>query len=155
MAAEGNQDPRISRRSFLDVALGVGSLAWLGAVLYPVFEFFKVPPQGEAAPTSVVAASFKALKPNQGVVFRFGSEPALLVMTADGKLKAFSATCTHLGCTVQYRADSQRIWCACHNGMYDLNGRNIAGPPPRPLDEYKVAVKGDDVVVSKAQGDKS
>jgi len=150
MAADEKQESGISRRSFLDVALGAGTLAWLAAVLYPVFEFFKVPPQGEAAPTSVVAASFAKLKPGQGVVFRFGTEPALLVMSADGKLKAFSATCTHLGCTVQYRGDLQKIWCACHNGMYDLNGRNVAGPPPRPLSEYKVAVKGDDVIVSKA-----
>ncbi len=150
MAAEQQSDKGISRRSFLDVALGVGSLAWLGAVLYPVFEFFRVPPQGETAPTSVVAASFKSLKPNQGKVFRFGSEAAILVLTSEGKLKAYSATCTHLGCTVQYRPDLQRLWCACHNGMYDLNGRNISGPPPRPLEEYKVALRGDDVVVSKA-----
>ncbi|MBI5836544.1 MAG: Rieske 2Fe-2S domain-containing protein [Candidatus Eisenbacteria bacterium] len=150
MAADGGSDKGISRRSFLDVALGGAGLAWLGAVLYPVFEYFKVPAQGEAEPTTVVAASFKSLKPNEGRVFRFGSEPAILVLTSEGKLKAFSAACTHLGCTVQYRPDVQRIWCACHNGMYDLNGRNIAGPPPRPLDEYKVALKGDDVVVSKA-----
>jgi Rieske Fe-S protein len=44
----------------------------------------------------------------------------------------------------------QRIWCACHNGYYDMNGRNIAGPPPRPLTEYKVVQKGDDIIVSKA-----
>ena len=150
MAADPVPNHKISRRSFLDLALGVTSVAWLAAVLYPVFEYFKVPPQGEAAPTTVVAASLKQLRPNQGVVFRFGAEPAILVLTADGKLKAFSASCTHLGCTVQYRGDMQKIWCACHNGMYDLNGRNISGPPPRPLTEYKVAVKGDQVMVSKA-----
>ncbi|HVP39124.1 MAG TPA: Rieske (2Fe-2S) protein [Candidatus Saccharimonadales bacterium] len=150
MSADDRPDGRLSRRSFLDIALGVTSVAWLGAVLFPVLEFFRVPPQDEAAPTSVRAASFKQLKPGQGVVFRFGSEPALLVLTADGKLHAFSATCTHLGCTVQYRPDLQRIWCACHNGIYDLNGRNVSGPPPRPLTEYKVAVRGDDVMVSKA-----
>lgn len=70
-------------------------------------------------------------------------------MGTDKSLKAFSAVCTHLECTVQYRPDMERIWCACHNGIYDLNGRNVAGPPPRPLDVFKVAVQGDDVVVSK------
>ena len=50
-----------------------------------------------------------------------------------GNYRALSATCTHLGCIVQYRSDLQEIWCACHNGLYDLNGRNISGPPPRPL----------------------
>jgi len=41
------------------------------------------------------------------------------------------------------------IWCACHNGKYDLNGRNVSGPPPRPLDEFKVIVQGEEVLISK------
>ena len=142
-------EPGISRRSFLDRLLGLGVLAWLGSVIYPVVEYFKTPPQGEAEVTSVVATKIQNMKPNSGLVFRFGREPAILVSGPDGKLRAFSATCTHLQCTVQYRNDLQKIYCACHNGMYDLNGRNIAGPPPRPLTEFQVTVKGDDVVVSR------
>jgi Rieske Fe-S protein len=141
--------PEISRRSFLDKLLGLGALAWLGSVVYPVVEYFKTPPQDEAEVTSVVAAKIQNVKADSGLVFRFGHEPAILVSGPDGKLRAFSATCTHLQCTVQYRNDLQRIYCACHNGMYDLNGRNIAGPPPRPLTEFQVTVKGDDVVVSR------
>lgn len=144
------EEKKTSRRSFLDILLGVGSLGWLVSVLYPISEYLKVPPQAESAPTSVVAASLKTLKPNQGVVFRFGNKPGILVMDDDGGLKAMSAVCTHLECTVQYRPDMERIWCACHNGLYDLNGRNVGGPPPRPLEAYKVITKGDDVVVSKA-----
>jgi Rieske Fe-S protein len=41
------------------------------------------------------------------------------------------------------------IWCACHNGKYDLNGKNISGPPPRPLTEYNVIEKGKEVYISK------
>jgi Rieske Fe-S protein len=66
-----------------------------------------------------------------------------------GELRAFSAVCTHLSCIVQYRPDLTQIWCACHNGHYDLNGKNIAGPPPKPLEEYAVNVRGDKIVVSK------
>lgn len=142
--------PKLSRRSFLDRLLALGAIGWLGSVLYPVVEYLKTPPQGEAEPTSVVAASAKALKPNSGIVFKFGHDPAILVSGSDGKIRAFSAVCTHLQCTVQYRGDLQRLWCACHNGQYDLNGRNIAGPPPRPLTEYKVVQKGGDIIVSKA-----
>lgn len=139
----------ISRRSFLDKLLGVGALAWLGSVVYPIVEFLKTPPPGEAEVTSVVAAKVKDLKPNTGTVFRFGREPAILVNGPDGKLRALAATCTHLECTVQYRADMQRLWCACHNGVYDLTGRNVSGPPPRPLTEYQVTIRGDDVVVTR------
>ncbi len=141
---------KISRRTFLDYLLGLGVVAWLGAVLYPIISYFKVPEQTEAAPTSVTAALVKDLKPDQGKVFRFGNEPAILIDTPDGKLRAFSAVCTHLQCTVQYRQDMGKIFCACHGGVYDLNGRNIGGPPPRPLQEYKVAIKGDDIIVSKS-----
>ncbi|MBI2884427.1 MAG: Rieske 2Fe-2S domain-containing protein, partial [Candidatus Methylomirabilis oxyfera] len=64
-------------------------------------------------------------------------------------LRAFSAVCTHLQCTVQYREDRQDIWCACHNGVYDLNGKNISGPPPRPLEALKLNVRGDQIIVMK------
>ena len=137
----------ISRRSFLNVLLGITAAGWLGSILFPIVEYFKIPPRKEDEPASVVAASLKSLRPNQGVIFKFGAEPALLVLGPDGQLRAFSAVCTHLDCTVKYRPDMQKIHCACHGGMYDLNGRNIAGPPPRPLTQYRVVQKGDDVIV--------
>jgi Rieske Fe-S protein len=83
-------------------------------------------------------------------IFKFGNEPALLLRTEEGEVRAFAATCTHLDCTVQYRADLRRIWCACHNGSYDLNGTNVAGPPPRPLPRYTVNIVGDDIFVSRS-----
>lgn len=89
------------------------------------------------------------LAPNSGTVFQFGTEPALLIRTAEGELRAFSAICTHLGCTVNYDAESKVIWCPCHNGMFDLHGRNVGGPPPRPLPEYRVNLRNGKIVVTK------
>lgn len=137
----------VSRRSFLNTLLGVTSLGWLGTVLFPIVQYFRTPTRKEDVPTSVVAAKIQDLKPNEGIIFKFGASPALLVLGPDGRLRAFSAVCTHLECTVKYRPDMQKIHCACHNGIYDLNGRNISGPPPRPLTEYRVVQKGDDVIV--------
>jgi Rieske Fe-S protein len=98
-----------------------------------------------------VTLSIKAqdMKVNSGQIFRFGSQAAILIDTPAGELKAFSATCTHLGCIVQYRSDLSQIWCACHNGHFDLNGKNVEGPPPKPLEEYAVNVKAEQIVVSK------
>jgi len=96
-----------------------------------------------------VAAKLAELKPNSGKIFRFGSRPGLLIMNGDGTYRALSATCTHLGCTVQYRSDLEQIWCPCHNGHFDLFGKNVSGPPPAPLEPYDVNVKGDEVVVSR------
>jgi Rieske Fe-S protein len=83
-------------------------------------------------------------------IFPMGSEPGILVEKTPGEFRAFSASCTHLGCTVQFDKGSHRIWCACHNGYYDLEGKNVAGPPPRPLKPFAVQVSGDDIFVSRA-----
>ncbi|MBI3872820.1 MAG: Rieske 2Fe-2S domain-containing protein [candidate division Zixibacteria bacterium] len=140
----------ISRRGFFDLALGGGVIALLGAILYPLTRFVIPPESPEAVASQVVAAKIGDLTPNSGKIFRFGKDPALLVLTKSGEYRAFTAICTHLDCTVQYRGDLERIWCACHNGNYDLNGNNVSGPPPLPLTQYNVTVRGDQIIVSKA-----
>lgn len=141
---------KTSRRTLLKLFLGGSAAASLGAFVYPILRYLVPPPQIDTGADSVVAAKTDELKPNSSKIFPFGSRPALLIRTADGSYRAMSATCTHLGCTVQYRSDQQRVWCACHNGMYDLNGRNISGPPPRPLEKFVVHVQGDEIHVTKA-----
>jgi Rieske Fe-S protein len=138
-----------SRRRAIEIFLGGGVLATLASFLYPVFRYFVPPAVIDLGGDEVVAAKLGDLKPNSGKIFRFGSRPGLLILNNDGSYRALSATCTHLGCTVQYRSDLREIWCACHNGTYDLNGRNISGPPPRPLDVFDVHVRGDEIVVNR------
>ncbi|HEU5180649.1 MAG TPA: Rieske (2Fe-2S) protein [Candidatus Polarisedimenticolia bacterium] len=138
-----------TRRRFINWFLGTSLGAMAASVLYPVSRYISPPDIPEAATDRVVAARDGELKPNAGKIFRFGSLPGLLVRSADGSYKAFSATCTHLNCTVQYRDDTRQIWCACHNGTYDLTGKNLSGPPPRPLEEYTVNVANGEVVVSR------
>ena len=140
----------MKRRSFLDWLLGGSLGATMVSVLYPIVEFLIPPQVNEAPQNNIIAGKAGDLKPNTGRIFKFGARPGILVRTPEGELRAFSATCTHLECTVQYRDDLQRIWCACHGGQFDLNGINVAGPPPRPLERYTVNVSGDDVVVSKS-----
>ncbi len=140
----------LSRKRFIDWLLGTSAGGLLIAVLYPVSRYIVPPEIPETAVNSVVLkVRPEDVAPDSGEIFRFGSKPGLLVRTASGELRAFSAVCTHLGCTVQYRSDESDIWCACHNGHYDLNGRNISGPPPRPLEEYAVNVRGDQIVVTR------
>ena len=139
-----------TRRRFIDWLLGTGAVGLVGAVLYPVTRYLIPPPAAEAATASVTLPfSPDAVAPNTGEIFKFGSRPGILVRTAEGEFRAFSATCTHLGCIVQYRPDLGHIWCACHNGHFDLNGINIQGPPPKPLEQFAVNVRGDQIVVSK------
>jgi Rieske Fe-S protein len=63
--------------------------------------------------------------------------PEVLVRLSDGKFAAYSAVCTHQGCTVAYNQDSGNLACPCHGGVYDpANGAEVvSGLPPRPLPE--------------------
>ncbi|MGH9462774.1 MAG: ubiquinol-cytochrome c reductase iron-sulfur subunit [Vicinamibacteria bacterium] len=140
---------RIGRRSFVDLILGGGLVGSLVSFLYPVLKFVLPPAVSEAMDQTVVAAKVGELAPNTGKIFKFGRRPGLLISTPSGELRAFDAICTHLNCTVQYRSDFGQIWCACHNGLYDTSGKNISGPPPRPLEAFAVSIRGDDIVVSR------
>ena len=139
-----------NRRGFVNWLLGTSAGAFLVSALYPVARYLVPPKVGESTAASVtLPIKPNDVKANTGQIFKFGNRPAILVRTPSGELRAFTAVCTHLNCTVQYRSDLSQIWCACHNGHFDLNGQNVAGPPPRPLDAFVVNVRGSQIVVSK------
>ncbi|HXG00641.1 MAG TPA: Rieske (2Fe-2S) protein [Bacteroidota bacterium] len=138
-----------TKRDFLKYILGGGLVAWAASVLYPLIGYLRPPKQAEVEVTSVKVGKLSNIEKDSGTIIRFGNKPVIVVRSANGEVRAFAATCTHLDCTVQYRKDMGLIWCACHNGKYDFNGRNVAGPPPRPLDEYRVIIQDDNVIVSK------
>jgi len=139
-----------SRRGFVNWLLGTSVGGLILAVLYPVTRYL-VPPESAESAAATVTLSIKLedIPPNSAQIFKFGSKPGILLRTPSGELRAFSAFCTHLSCIVQYREDLGHIWCACHNGHFDLNGRNIQGPPPAPLEAFVVNVRGDQIVVSR------
>jgi Rieske Fe-S protein len=138
-----------NRRTLLTFLLGGWGAGVLGAIVYPILRFL-VPPEIPEAPTlSVNAGKASELAPNSGRIVAFGTQPAIVIRLASGELRAFTATCTHLSCTVQYRPDLHQIWCACHNGHYDLAGRNVAGPPPRPLQSFEVNVRDNEIILSR------
>lgn len=79
----------------------------------------------------------------QSLMFDYPSDhdPCLLVRLAENKLVAFSQKCTHLACAVVPRFDEGVFLCACHKGYFDLaTGRNISGPPPRPLPQIELDI---------------
>ena len=138
-----------SRRGLFGWLLGGGFTASLAAFTYPVFRFMNPPDLPEAAVNEASVGTASEFGVNTGRIVRFGSRPVLLIRTGETEWRAFSGTCTHLDCTVQYREDSRQIWCACHNGLYDINGRVLSGPPPNPLEPFTVHIRGDEVVVSR------
>src|SRR5512139_405723 len=93
-------------------------------------------------------ATLSALPLGSATMFAYPSahDPCLLIRTRDDKLLAYSQKCTHLSCAVVPKLDEGILHCPCHEGVFDLaTGRNIAGPPPRPLSTITLEVAGDDV----------
>jgi len=139
----------LSRRNFLNFSL-VSSLGTLTmAAIYPMIRFLFPPKIPQAIQSEVIVCKIGDVAPNSAKIFKFGRVPGILILTEEGKYKAFTAMCTHLDCIVQYRSDVKQIWCACHNGFFDLFGKNIAGPPPSPLEEYQVSILKENIIVSK------
>jgi len=139
----------MNRRKFTDWLLRIASIPVAASILYPIIRYFKPPEVAEGSATTVEAATVDELAVDEYKIFRFGARPGILIRISEDEYRAFAATCTHLDCIVQYRDDKRMIWCACHNGLFDLSGRNVSGPPPRPLEEYQINVVGETIYVSR------
>lgn len=140
---------KYSRRDFLNYVLSLGFIGWIGAILYPLYSYLIPPKSPDVDVSNLSIGKASEIENNSSKMFKIGNKPGILIKTKEGEFKAFSATCTHLDCTVQFQKDENIIWCACHNGKYDLNGTNISGPPPKPLTPFKVIVQKDEIFVQK------
>jgi len=146
------EDDQPTRRLFL----GVGGLAGLGyaaAIAYPVYRYMASPVEESAAATAVTEVALRdaqKIPAGSALMFKFGSQPAMLIHHRDNTWVALGAVCSHLGCTVQYVPARNVIHCNCHGGEYDpTTGQNISGPPPRPLKRYVVKLTDEAAVVSR------
>jgi cytochrome b6-f complex iron-sulfur subunit len=143
---------RPSRRKLLNGLFGVSLLAWLGTILYPIVRYLSpLQLRSDADETELNDNSKKDIAANGFSIVALGTARVLVLRDSQGKLRATSATCTHEGCTVQYKADESIIWCACHNGRYDLDGRVLSGPPPRALSVYRASGSLDTKVVIRRE----
>ncbi|MGZ6142045.1 MAG: QcrA and Rieske domain-containing protein [Myxococcales bacterium] len=137
-----------TRRSMFDLVLGAGLLGWIGSILFPVLRYLKpLAQQGQNGPIKLGPEDQAKLEKDHSVIVRAGPSRILVFEDAGQQLRAISAKCTHEGCTVQYVPGESVIWCACHNGRFDLDGRVLAGPPPRPLERHTCQREADGAVV--------
>jgi cytochrome b6-f complex iron-sulfur subunit len=154
-ATPENKTDEHGRRGFFAVIGGL-TVAWVGGTLYPVYRYLSPRP----APDPFAKGHVKVDGVQLGDVARPGAAKAggyagrgLVVMRAsDGSLRAFDTKCSHAGCNVRF--EGSRFVCPCHGGVYDLDGKNVSGPPPRPLLELAVAESEGALVVSRKVGGK-
>lgn len=128
------------RRKVLRCALQAGAATWAAGMLTPPVVYLW--PAGAEGPGkgTVKAGLANDLPPGKSMLRKADGKPLLVVRLASGEFRAFSAICTHLACLVDYRKEQEDVFCPCHGGRFDLEGKVIGGPPPKPLPTYPVAV---------------
>lgn len=67
---------------------------------------------------------------------------------SESEVRVFSDICTHLACRVNWHPDLQHYISPCHDGHFDITGKNISGPPPRPLDEFITKIEDGNLFVT-------
>ncbi|HET6846645.1 MAG TPA: ubiquinol-cytochrome c reductase iron-sulfur subunit [Anaerolineales bacterium] len=144
-------DSELSRRDFIKVTTGIvggliGVALGVPAVAYLLDPAFKGGakegwvPVGKVADMQIgqpYAFSFTRVQVNGwertatsrgGFAIRHTEDPTDILV--------LNSRCTHLGCTVNWRPESQEFVCPCHDAQFSATGAVLGGPPPRPLDRY-------------------
>lgn len=137
-----------NRRRFLNGMLGGWVAALAGTLFAPVIRFV-FPPQQEPDEIILNPAEYLDIPVNSVKSFPWGGKPGLLKKNEDGSLTAFVAVCTHLDCNVSYIPEEKKFFCACHDGWFNENGVNIAGPPPSPLKTLDVEITEEQLFIRK------
>jgi menaquinol-cytochrome c reductase iron-sulfur subunit len=152
--ASNRSKSHASRREFLRLATGIVS-AIIGLLLgIPFVAALVAPTYRKSQSRYARVGEVGPLPPEQpvGLRFRFQTSDAFLKETethevwvikhSDSDLTVFSPICTHLGCHYDWVASAQEFVCPCHNSIFSITGKVLAGPAPRPLDTLPYRIDG-------------
>ena len=137
----------VSRKEFIKlITFFSGTLAFVNVAI-PTFNFFRK--------KNTLGEHFVAMKGDLevgGMMTFYIKEdhrnPYMLIRMEENKWKVFEQKCTHLSCAVLYNHADHVIECPCHHGFFNPeDGSVIQGPPPRPLPQLTVFLKGEEIYV--------
>ena len=146
--------PPPDRRGAIRLLVGAGGLAWAGALAVPAARFL-IPAAGNGGGRArwIRVARLADLPPGEPRRLAVtGSVRDAFSVSADERLgsvwvaregervRAFSAACPHLGCTVDARPGAPGFTCPCHASRFGAGGEVLAGPSPRGLDPLATRV---------------
>jgi quinol---cytochrome c reductase iron-sulfur subunit, bacillus type len=153
MSDSANAAPEPLRRRFVKAVLGAISGVVAAILGIPLIGFFSIPALrrrevawSEVGPIDefeVGETRFVSLTPLVPQVWPEAAPKmgAFVSRKADGSFDVFHSHCTHAGCPINFRSAARSFFSPCHGGMFDQDGRVLAGPPPRPLDRYELRVE--------------
>lgn len=153
MSVEGDEKNTLTRREFLHYSIfGFSSL--IGAsLLFPALTYFLSPAwKKEEEDWILIGAADKIplgepskvefLQRRKDGWMTVEEKLSAWVLTRDGKdFTVFNPRCTHLGCPYRWDGERKQFLCPCHTAVFDMDGKVISGPPPRPLDRLLTKVE--------------
>jgi Rieske Fe-S protein len=137
----------VTRRTFLNTLLGGWLASFAFGSLWALCRF-AFPTLGREPDYVVLAAKeYLTIPANSAKVFAWGGKAGIFLKRADHRMLALKGVCTHMECTVVYKPEERRFYCPCHKGWFDEDGKNVQGPPPRPLEVFDFRVEGASLIV--------
>lgn len=136
----------ISRRRFIAYAWIAAGAIVIGELVGGVFAFLWPRKRRGKEETVFIAGKVSDFKIGEVVAFR---KEKSFVVRLEGGFLAISSVCTHLHCIVNWNEITKKFECPCHGAKFNKEGEVLEGPPPRPLDLYKLEVAAGNVVIDK------
>ncbi len=134
-------DELVSRRELLRLAVYTSGALFAGTAVLGLLGLARRPSTFER----VAVARTAEVSAGQAVYFNYpgADDQAMLLRLVDGRFVAYSQKCTHLSCSVYYQRDRDRLYCPCHEGVFNpQTGDPVAGPPPRRLERIALREEG-------------
>jgi menaquinol-cytochrome c reductase iron-sulfur subunit len=140
------------RRFYSSFVYGAGTLI-SAALAIPAALYLLFPNKSKKSSAWVDAGNVSQLEQNVPVELSFQQtitdgwstsvqkKTAWVVNLPGSGIVAFTPQCTHLGCAYHWDEKTLQFLCPCHNSIFSLDGKVVAGPAPRPLDRYQSKVE--------------
>ena len=137
----------ISRRRLIGYAwIGAAAIV-VGELIFGTLAFLWPRRKGPKVETVFIAGKVSDFKVGQVTPFR--KERSFILRTGEGFL-AISGVCPHLHCIVNWNEMQKKFECPCHGAKFNEFGEVLEGPPPRPLDLYRLQIAAGNLVVDTA-----
>ena len=137
----------ISRRTLIGYAWVAAGAVVMGELIFGTFAFLWPRRKGPKVETVFIAGKVTDFKVGEVIPFR---KERAFILRREGGFLAISAICTHLNCIVNWNDVLRKFECPCHGAKFNQNGEVLEGPPPRPLDLYKLQIVAGNLVIDKA-----
>ncbi len=141
---EESREAAFTRRYFLEL-LGLGSIGVVTIGSVALSAAYLSPNVVKEPPTKFKLGAPSDFSP--GSVTLIQDQNVYVVRAKEGYFFALAATCTHLGCITNWKADEGIIACPCHGSKFNRDGIVIGGPAPKPLPRFAMSLDDQGVLI--------